>query len=127
MRTSVAIRLAIAFGIPAGIFLYASAGPFGPVLFGWLVALAGAVLVTGAIGAFTTGRYVAIGLGYAAGVAVSASIAGLETPRQVGHDWWALPAQFAIVFTIVGSMSFIGSGLCTVLKWEDKKARGKGR
>ena len=33
--------------------------------------------------------------------------------------------QLAAVFMIVGLPSLFGSGLCALLKWEDKKARRK--
>ena len=39
-RTPTAIGLAAAIGVPVGVFLYASAVPFGPVLVGWFIALA---------------------------------------------------------------------------------------
>lgn len=46
-RTSMAISMAAVIGIPVGVFLHASAVPFGLVLFGWFVALAGALVVPG--------------------------------------------------------------------------------
>jgi hypothetical protein len=123
-RTPFAIGLAIAIGVPVGVFLYASAVPFGPVLVGWFVALVGAVVVSGMLCLLATDRYAIVGLGYAAGVAASTVIAGLLFPRSAPY-WWGLPFQFALVFAIVSLPSLIGSGLCALLKWEDKRAREK--
>ncbi|HWY88673.1 MAG TPA: hypothetical protein VNX28_18315 [Gemmataceae bacterium] len=123
-RTRTAIGVAAAIGFPVGVFLYATAVPFGPVLLGWFVALMGAIVVTGGLCILATGRYVLVGFSFAAGVAAATVIAGLISPRSV-PDWSGALIQFAIVFAIVGVVSLISSGLCALLKWEDKRARQK--
>jgi hypothetical protein len=125
-RTPTAIAVAAAIGVPVGVFLYASAVPFGPVLLGWLVALAGALIVPGGLCILATHRYVLVGFAYAAGVAGATVVAGLIAPRGDLDFWWP-PLQFAIVFIIVALVSLIATGLCALLKWEDKRARAKGR
>jgi hypothetical protein len=82
-RTPTAIGVAAAIGVPVGFFLYASAVPFGPVLLGWLVALAGALIVPGGLCILATHRYVLVGFAYAAGVAAATVVADLlVAPRS---------------------------------------------
>jgi hypothetical protein len=121
-RTPMAIALAVAVGVLVGIFLYASAVPFGPVLLGWLIALAGAVVVSAGLSILATGRFFLVGLGYATGVAVAAVVAGLVAPRGT-PDWWDPPLQFLIVFGVVGIPALLGSWVCALLKWEDQRVR----
>jgi len=122
-RTPTAISAAGAIGVPIGVLLYASAVPFGPVLFGWLVALFGALIVPGVLCIVATDRYVLVGFAYAAGVAAATVVASLVAPRT--DNWWWSPLQFAIVFVIIGMVSLIATGLCTLLKWEDMRTRAK--
>jgi hypothetical protein len=124
-RTPTAISVAAAIGIPVGVFVYASAVPFGPILFGWLVVLAGALIVPGGLCILATHRYVLVGFAYAAGVAAATVVAGLVAPRSGPDFWWGPPLQFAIVFVIVGLVSLIATGLCALLKWEDQRARAR--
>jgi hypothetical protein len=126
-RTPTAISAAAAIGVPVGVLLYASAVPFGPVLLGWLVAFAGALVVPGGLCILATHRYVFVGFAYAAGVAGATVVAGLVAPRSDPDFWWGPPLQFAIVFITVGLVSLIATGLCTLLKWEDKRARAKDK
>jgi hypothetical protein len=121
-RTPTAIAIATAIGIPVGIFLHASGGPFGPVLLGWFVTLVGAILVAGGLSILATNRYVLVGFGYAAGVAAATVVTALVSARSE-PDWWGPAAQFAIIFAIVSVVSLIGSWLCALLKWEDQRAR----
>jgi hypothetical protein len=123
-RTPTAISAAAAIGVPVGVLLYATAVPFGPVLLGWLVALAGALIVPGGLCILATHRYVLVGFAYAAVVAGASVVAGLVAPRT-DPDFWGPPLQFAIIFIIVGLVSLIATGLCALLKWEDKRARAK--
>jgi hypothetical protein len=122
-RTPAAIALAVAAGVPVGLFLNASAVPFGPVLDGCFVALAGAIVVSAALCILATHRYVIVGLGYAAGVAITVVTASIATIGIKEGEWLGPPAQFAIVFTIVGCASLFGSLPCALLKWEDKRGR----
>jgi hypothetical protein len=124
-RTPTAISAAAAIGVPVGVLLYASAVPFGPVLLGWLIALAGALIVPGGLCILATHRYVLVGLAYAAGVAGATVVAGFVAPRNDHDFWWGPPLQFAILFIIFGLVSLIATGLCSLLKWEDKRARAK--
>src|SRR5271169_6568203 len=78
-RTASAIGLAIAAGVPVGLFLNACAVPFGPVLAGWFVALLGAVVLTASLCVLATDRYVTVGVGFAAGVAATSVIASITT------------------------------------------------
>jgi MFS family permease len=120
-RTPTAIGLAVAAGVPVGLSVSASAVPFGPVLVGWFVALAGAVIVSAALCVLATHRYIIVGLAYAAGVAaavVAASIAAFG----IEGEWWRPPAQFVIVFMIVGFASLFGSLPCALLRWEHRRA-----
>jgi uncharacterized membrane protein HdeD (DUF308 family) len=121
-RTPAAIGIAVAIGIPVGVFFHASAVPFGPVLLGWLVALVGAVVVVGALSLLATRRYVFVGFGYAAGVAAAAVISRLVFPRS-DLNWWGPPLSFAVIFAIVSVVSLICSGLCALVKWKDQRAR----
>ena len=121
-RTPTAIALAVMVGVPAGLFLKASAVPFGPILVGWFVAFVGAVVASVSLCVLATRRYILVGLGYAAGVAATVVVATIAT-SGIQDKWWIPPAQFAAIFTIVGCASLLGSGLCAILKWEDKKAR----
>ena len=123
-RTSMAISMAAVIGIPVGVFLHASAVPFGPVLFGWFVALAGALVVPGLLCLRATHRYLLIGFAYAAGVAAATVGAALVAPRSDTDRSWLI-FQFAIVFVVVGLTSLIATGLCTLLKREDQRARAK--
>ena len=123
-RTSTAIGVAAAIGAPVGVFLYMSAVPFGPVLLGWLAALVGALIVPGALCILATHRYVLVGFAYAAGVAAATVIAGIVAPRS-DPDFWGLPLQFVIIFVIVGLVSLVATGLGTLLKWEDQRARAR--
>jgi len=125
-RTPTAIGLAVAIGVPVGVLLYASAVPFGPVLVGWFIALAGALVVTGGLCMLATHRYVLVGFAYAAGVAGATVVAALVAPRSA-PVWWGPPLQFAIIFIVVGLVSLISSGLCALLKWEDSRAREKDK
>ncbi len=126
-RTPTAIGVAAAIGAPVGVFLYMSAVPFGPVLLGWLVALVGALIVPGALCILASHRYVFVGFAYAAGVAAATVVAGLVAPRTDPDfsDFWRVPLQFAIIFVIVSMVSLIATGLCTLLKWEDQRARAR--
>jgi hypothetical protein len=130
-RTPTAIGLAAAIGVPIGLFLYATAVPFGPILLGWFVALAGAVVVTACLCILATHRFVTVGVGYAAGVAAATVVAGLVMPRSgpdVGgllYHVGRLVAQFGVSFTILAAASLPASGLCALLKWEDRRARQK--
>jgi hypothetical protein len=121
-RTPTAIGLAVAAGVPVGLFLNASAVPFGPVLFGWLVTLAGAVFLTGGLCVLATDRYVTVGVGYAAGVAGASVVASITT-SGIWESLLGPPAQFGIIFSIVAFASLFGSLPCALLKWEDKRAR----
>jgi hypothetical protein len=121
-RTPTAISVAAVIGIPVGVLLYASAVPFGPVLFGWLVALAGALIVPGGLCILATYRYFLVGFAYAAGVAGATMVADLVAPRN-DPDFWGSALQFANVFIIVGLVSLLATGPCALLKWEDKRAR----
>jgi hypothetical protein len=123
-RSQVAVALAAAFGVPIGIFLYTTAVPFGPVLIGWGVALAGSLAVPVVFCFLAERRYFLVDVGYSAGVAGSTIIAALILPRS-NYDWWGPLVQFATVFVIVSVPSVLVSGLCALLKWEDKKARQK--
>ena len=123
-RTPLAIALALAIGAAIGVFLYASAVPFGPILFGWLVALLGAVVVTSILCILATSRYRLVGLAYAVGVASSCVIANLVDPQGT-PDWWDLPLQFVLVFSILSVPALFTSFICALLKWEDDRAREK--
>jgi hypothetical protein len=123
-RTPTAISVAAVIGIPVGVLLDASAVPFGPVLLGWLVALAGALIVPGALCILATHRYVLVGFAYAAGAAGATVVAGLVASRG-DTDFWGPALQFAIVFVIVGLVSLIATGPCALLKWEDRRARAQ--
>jgi hypothetical protein len=117
VRTSAAIGMALAAGVPVGLFLNLSAVPFGPILVGWFVTLAGGVIITAGLCILATSRYVVVGLAYAASVAATVVV--------VSHlDGCLLAAaQFASIFAIAGAASLLGSLTCWLLKWEDKKAR----
>jgi hypothetical protein len=118
-RTPTAIALAVAIGVPVGVFLKASAVPFGPVLLGWFVTLVGAIVASAALCILATHSYIIVGLGYAAGVAMTVVIA------TVGVEDASLGplAQFAIIFTVVGCASLLGSLPCASLKSKDKRAK----
>jgi hypothetical protein len=121
-RTPTAIGLAVTAGVPVGVFLNASAVPFGPILVGWFVALVGAVVITAGLCVLATNHDTIIGVGYSAGVAGSAVVARFIT-SGIGDDWSGPPASFAVIFMIVASFSLLGSVPLTLLKWEDKRAR----
>ncbi len=121
-RTRWAIGLAFASGVPIGVFLHASAAPFGPVLVGWLVALVGAVVVSVALGILATDHYVIVGWGYAAGVAAAIVVASVAADGIQG-DWSGPLFQFAMIFAILACVSLVGSLPCALVKWEDKKVR----
>ena len=125
-RTPTAIGLAVAAGVAAGLFLHATAVPFGPILVGWFAAIAGAVVVSGTLCILATSRYVVVGLGYAMGVAASVVVASVASSENLG-GWWGPPAQFTVVFAIAGCPSLLASGLCALLKWENKRARTKNQ
>jgi hypothetical protein len=126
-RTRFAIGLAVAAGVPVGVFLDACCNPpFGPVLLGWGVALVGAVVVTAGLCVLATDHDTIVGVGYAAGVAggaITANVmrAGLET------DLAGSLGSFAAVFGILAAVSLVGSVQCSMLKWEDRKARARAR
>jgi len=119
-----AISMAAIIGIPVGVFLHASAVPFGPAVLGWLVALAGGLIVPGLLCIRATHRYLLIGFAYAAGVAAATVGAALVAPRSEPDFSW-LSIQFAIVFVVIGLTSLIATELCTLLKREDERARAK--
>jgi hypothetical protein len=121
-RTPTAIGLAVAAGVPVGLFLNASAVPFGPVLLGWAVALVGAVVLTAGLCVLATSRYVTVGVGYAAGVAASGVVASI-TVSGIGENWLEPLALFGIIFSIVAFVSMFASVPCALVKWEDKRAR----
>jgi len=125
-RTPTALALAVAAGVPVGLFLHASAIPFGPIFFGWAVALLGAVVLTAGLGVLATDRYVTVGVGYAAGVAAAGVMADVWT-AGIGANWWGPLAQFGIIFSIVAFASLFGSLPCALLKSEDKRARERAR
>src|SRR5262249_13696739 len=110
-RTPAAIASAVAAGVPGGLFLHASAVPFGPVLFGWVVALLGAVVLTAGLGVLATDRYVTVGVGCAAGVAAAAALADVWT-AGIGVARWGPVAQFGVVFSLVAFASLFGSLPC---------------
>jgi hypothetical protein len=123
-RTPCAVALAVGIGIPVGLFVHATAVPFGPVLIGWISAFAAAVVVPAGLCFLATNRYSLVGLGFAAGVALAVVVASLAT-TGVGHKWTDSLAQFAIVFVIISFPAVLSSGVCALLKWEDKRAREK--
>jgi hypothetical protein len=90
---------------------------------GWAVAFLGAIVVTAGLCLLTTGHHTLVGVGYAAGVACGAAVTSAIL-SGVGNDWGGPLAQFAVVFLILAAVSLLGSVPCTILKWEDRKARG---
>jgi hypothetical protein len=84
----------------------------------------GALIVPGGLCILASHRYVLVGLAYAAGVAAATVVASLAAPRSAPDFWW-LPLQFAIVFVMVGLVSFIATGLYALQKWEDQRARAR--
>jgi FtsH-binding integral membrane protein len=123
-RTPAAMWLAVAIGGLVGIFLHASAVPFGPILLGWFVTLVGAVLISGILCVLATSRYLRVGFAYAAGVAAASVLSALVAPRSP-PPWWGPPLQFIVIFLIVACVSLIGTSLVALLKWEDRKVREK--
>jgi hypothetical protein len=116
------MTLAVGIGIVVGLFLHATAVPFGPVLLGWIVALVGAVVVNAALCVLATDRFHLVGLGFAAGVALAAVVASVATDG-VGNEWLGPLAKFVVVFGIVLIPAGLTSSLCALLKWEDRRAR----
>jgi hypothetical protein len=120
-RTPTAIGLAVATGVPIGLFLGACAAPpFGPILLGWLVALGGAVFLTAGLCILAMDRYVTVGVGYAAGVALGCACIATFAEGVSG-----MLAAFGPVFPLLAFISLFGSLPFALIKWEDKRARGK--
>jgi hypothetical protein len=110
-RTLTAVLLAFIAGIPAGMFGIASAVPFGPVLVGWFVILAGSVLVTAVLGLLASERAVFVGFCYSAAVASTIVISRVIERLKFEHsvEIWSVLAQFAVISLIVGTVSLIAS------------------
>ena len=123
-RTSAAIGIAAAAGVPAGLFLHVTAVPFGPVLLGLAMALVGAIVGTAVLCVVATDRYVTVGVAYAASLAVTTVIASIAASGW-GNSWWGPLEQFGAIFSITAFASLFGSLPVAVLKWEDKRARQK--
>jgi hypothetical protein len=121
-RTPTAIGVAAAIGAPIGVFLHMTAVPFGPVLYGWFVALAGAIIVPGGLCFLATHRYALVRFAYAAGVSTGAVATGLIAPRGDLEFWW-VPLQFMIIFGVVCSVSLMAAGFWAVLNWADERFR----
>lgn len=110
-----AVGLAVTAGFLAGLFLAACAEqPFGPVLFGWIVAFTGAVAVTAALCLLATGRYITVGVGYAAGVA-----AGAASVAAMADGMSGLLVAFGPVFPLMAASSLLASLPCSLIKWEN--------
>ena len=89
-RTPTSIGLAVAIGAPLGVFLYATAFPFGPVLLGWFVALVGAIIVPGGLCFLATRGYLFVRLSFAAGVAGGTVGAAVLAPHGEPDFWWMI-------------------------------------
>jgi hypothetical protein len=94
----------------------------GPVILGMFVTLVGAILAPIIFGLLAKGRFFIAGFGYAAGVAISSVLAGLVVPRSE-LDGLGIVVQLTAVFVIVSVPSVVISAICTLLKWEDSRAR----
>lgn len=122
-----AIGLAAAAGVPIGVFLSMCGNPpFGPVLLGWGVALLGAVVITAGLAVLARDHETMVGVGYAAGAAGSAVVTRMIL-SGVGNDWCGPLWSFAAILSILASVSLLGSVPCTILKWEDRKARQRSQ
>lgn len=121
-RTRCAIALAVGFGFPVGLFLRATAVPFGPILLGWIAAFVGAVIVTASLCVLATDRLHLVGLGYAAGVALAVVVASIAV-NGISTELFISFAQFVVVFAVVLIPAGLTSSLCSLLKREDKRAR----
>jgi hypothetical protein len=108
-RTQIALTLAAFAGVPFGIFAYACAVPFGPVLIGWFVSIIADIGITAALCCFATRYYVGIGLTFAAGFAATICVANLVVQRTGPVEWWVPPVQFIVIFVIMGVVSLFGS------------------
>jgi hypothetical protein len=121
-RTPTAIWVAATIGTAAGVFLYMTAVPFGPVLFGWFIVLVGATIVSTGLCFMATHGFMYVRIAYAVGVAIGALLMGLFAPRGEPVIWW-LPLQFTIIFGLVFSVSLLVPGFWVVLNWAEERFR----
>src|SRR5207245_2338299 len=125
-RTPVAIGVGIMMGIPVGLFLKATAVPFGPILLGLFVALLVAIIVSAALSVLATDCYLLVGIAYPVGMSAAIVTASLIA-EGMPDPWWVLPTAFAVNIAVWGLPSLLTVGLCVLLKWEDRKARERNR
>lgn len=121
-RTPAAIALAVGVGVLVGLFMHANAAlRFGPIWVGQITCLAAAIVAPAGLCLLATNRYSLVGLGFAAGVALTIVVASVAT-TGIGATWTEPVAQFAMILLIVSCPAVLSTGVCAVLKREKKSA-----
>jgi hypothetical protein len=121
-RTPTAKWVAATLGTFAGVLLYMTAVPFGPVLFGWFIVFVGAITVPTGLCFLATNGFVYVRIAYSVGVSIGVLLMGLFAPRDAPFTWW-LPLQFTIIFGLVFFVSLLVPGFWVVLNWAESRFR----
>ncbi len=121
-RTPTSICVALAIGSAVGVLLIRSNCP--PV-YGLYFALAGSVLVSGALCPLAARYFYLIGFAYSAGVAGATTLLSLHEskPHSVPHNWWEPTLFFVVLFCIIGLASLLPATLWLFLKPNERLAR----